>query len=357
MVTVPDLQTQGYPKWYQGWDRPVTAHPKVDPETNEMMFFGFDVPAPHAVYGVLSPEGKLVHKADLKFERVTFMHDMAITRNFTVLLDLPLTFNTERLKQGKPLIDFETDSFARIGVMPRYGDAESIQWFKADIGYSFHVLNAYEDGEEVILHAMRSRSIGLTPPRGMSAKEYFVRGITPSQPETVDDPLLDGGLIVNLHEWRLNLTTGESTERMLSDWRVSGDFPRLNEGYQGRKHKYGYVAVHDLEASRAAALPKYGGIGKFHIPSNADPSELPIRMEHHSFGPGRFGGEPVFVPRPEGKDEDDGWLVTYVYDENTNESEMYIIDAKEFDKASPTARIKLPQRVPYGFHGQWIPAQ
>jgi carotenoid cleavage dioxygenase-like enzyme len=99
---------------------------------------------------------------------------------------------------------------------------------------------------------MRSRSIGLTPPRGMSAKEYFVRGITPSQPETVDDPLLDGGLIVNLHEWRFNLTTGESTERMLSDWRVSGDFPRLNEGYQGRKHKYGYVAVHDLEASRAA---------------------------------------------------------------------------------------------------------
>jgi carotenoid cleavage dioxygenase-like enzyme len=54
MVTVPDLQTQGYPKWYQDWDRPVTAHPKVDPETNEMMFFGFDVPAPHAVYGVLS---------------------------------------------------------------------------------------------------------------------------------------------------------------------------------------------------------------------------------------------------------------------------------------------------------------
>jgi hypothetical protein len=52
------------------------------------------------------------------------------------------------------------------------------------------------------------------------------------------------------------------------------------------------------------------------------PSELPIRMEHHSFGPGRFGGEPVFVPRPEGKDEDDGWLVTYVYDENTNESEV-----------------------------------
>ncbi|GAQ81511.1 hypothetical protein KFL_000820180 [Klebsormidium nitens] len=356
IFSLPDLETQGFPEWFEGWKRPVTAHPKVDPVTNEMMFFGFDVPKPHAVYGVLSPEGEIVHKVDLNFERATFMHDMAITEKYTLFLDLPLTLSTERLKEGKPLIDFETDSFARVGVIPRFGNQDSLKWFDVQAGFAFHVLNAFEDGDEVVLHGQRSRSVGLTPPRGMTPQDYFRRGIRPTPAESAEDPLLDGGLVNNLYEWRLDMQTGETNERMLSDWKVSGDFPRVNENHLGRRTKYGYVAVHDIEACIEAALPLYGGIGKFHIPANAKESELPVRMDLHTFGPGRFGGEPVFVPRPGGKDEDDGWLVTYVYDENTNESEMYIIDAKEVDKEAPTARIKIPQRIPYGFHGQWIPA-
>lgn len=101
---------------------------------------------------------------------------------------------------------------------------------------------------QVVLLGQRSRSVGLTPPRGMTPQDYFRRGIRPISPESAEDPLLDGGLVNNLYEWRLNLQTGETTERTLSDWKVSGDFPRVNESYLGRRTKYGYVAVHDIDA-------------------------------------------------------------------------------------------------------------
>jgi carotenoid cleavage dioxygenase len=76
-------------------------------------------------------------------------------------------------------------------------------------------------------------------------------------------------------------------------------------------------------------------------------------MESHLHGKQRYGGEPVFVPDPNGKDEDSGWLVTYVYDEIEGTSEMVVVDAKNMS-AAPLARVVVPQRVPYGFHGAWV---
>ena len=75
--------------------------------------------------------------------------------------------------------------------------------------------------------------------------------------------------------------------------------------------------------------------------------------EHVLFGEGRFGGEPIFAPRDSATEEDDGWVVGFVYDSNTDSGECVVIDAQNFE-AGPVARIKLPQRVPYGFHAAWV---
>ena len=73
----------------------------------------------------------------------------------------------------------------------------------------------------------------------------------------------------------------------------------------------------------------------------------------HLHGANRFGGEGVFVPRDGAVAEDDGWVVTYVYDEREGGSEMLVVNAQDFD-GEPQARVLIPSRVPYGFHGAWV---
>jgi carotenoid cleavage dioxygenase len=74
----------------------------------------------------------------------------------------------------------------------------------------------------------------------------------------------------------------------------------------------------------------------------------------HDFGPGRVPGEPLFVPASAGAGEDEGWVLTYVYDGPSNRSELVVLDAADFT-GRPVATIFLPRRIPQGFHGSWIP--
>jgi carotenoid cleavage dioxygenase len=74
--------------------------------------------------------------------------------------------------------------------------------------------------------------------------------------------------------------------------------------------------------------------------------------EVHDYGSGRMTLEPVFVRRPDAVEEDDGWILSYVYDGNRNLSDVVILDAQDF-AGDPIATIQLPVRVPFGFHGGW----
>jgi carotenoid cleavage dioxygenase len=69
---------------------------------------------------------------------------------------------------------------------------------------------------------------------------------------------------------------------------------------------------------------------------------------------GRHAAEPFFVPRDRAETEDDGYLMTFVFDETSDTSELVIFDARTLSH-DPIARVHLPARVPYGFHGSWIP--
>jgi carotenoid cleavage dioxygenase-like enzyme len=125
------------------------------------------------------------------------------------------------------------------------------------------------------------------------------------------------------------------TEGPLHDF--AAEFPRHNDTLVGRQVRYGYVGVGEGDF--------FDGLRKLDLKSG--------KFTTHTYGQGRFGGEGVFVPRPDGKNEDDGWVLTIVYDKAADRSELLVMDAADF-MAKPLARVHLPTRVPYGLHGVWV---
>ena len=207
---------------------------------------------------------------------------------------------------------------SRFGILPLdTADHSQIRRFEAPPCYIFHTLNAYEQGNEVILVACRMN--------------YTSVGI-------VDKSQGLDGDIPHLFRWKFNLNTGTAHEERLDD--IPAEFPRVNETLVGRKNQFGY-----LGKMSPGTVPLFDGVIKYDIQNG--------QSQTHKYGVGRYGGEVVFAPRPHGIAEDDGWLMTFVYDESTETSELLVLDAQQVTD-EPIARVLIPQRVPYGFHGTWI---
>lgn len=318
-IRVPELKTIGEYTYNSKLVSPMTAHPKVDPVTGEMMFFGYRFTSPYLQYSVVSPEGKLLQTEPIDIAMPVMMHDFAITEDYTIFMDLPLNISKERMKRGEPLMKFERDKPSRFGIVPRYGNNSNIRWFESPACYIFHTLNAYEEEDEVVLIACRMNSTTVLD--------------TPQETHTdseADTP--------RLHRWRFNVKTGKVSEEMLDD--IASEFPRINENFLGQKTRYGYTAK-----AAKGTLPLFEGIIKYDFSTG--------KSETHEFGTGRYGGEAVFVPRPSATAEDDGWLVTFVYSTVEETSELVVVNAQDIT-GEPVARVLIPQRVPYGFHGAWV---
>ncbi|MFM6012285.1 MAG: carotenoid oxygenase family protein [Dolichospermum sp.] len=317
-ISIPDLETIGEYTYNDQLVSAFTAHPKVDSVTGEMMFFGYGFRPPYLQYGIVSSQGELLSTVPIEIPMAVMMHDFAITENYTIFMDLPLTFSMERMQRGEPMLIFEKHRPSRFGIIPRHGDNSNIRWFECPSCYVFHTLNAYEVGDEVVLIACR-----------MNSTNVLISN------DTYSDPL-EG--IPFLHRWRFNLSTGTVTEEQLDD--VPGEFPRVNENLLGRKTQYGY-----LGKIVSGQNPLFDGVIKYDFENGTS--------QTHEFGKNRYGGESVFVPSPNATSEDQGWLVTFVYDENSQRSELLVINAEDMT-SEPIARVIIPQRVPYGFHGTWI---
>ncbi|WP_071191701.1 carotenoid oxygenase family protein [Trichormus sp. NMC-1] len=316
-IQLPELDSIGEYTYNNQLISAFTAHPKVDPVTGEMMFFGYSFAPPYLQYGVVSAQGELLRTVPIDIPMGVMMHDFAITEKYSIFMDLPVTFSPERMQRGEPMMMFENQRPSRFGIVPRHGDNSNIRWFESSPCYVFHTLNAYEEGDEVVLIACR-----------MSSTTILMGG---SQTDpTADIPLL--------HRWRFNLITGAVKEEKLDD--VPAEFPRVNENLLGRKTQYGYAGK-----MATSPVPLFEGVIKYNFSHG--------KSQTHEFGKGRYGGESVFAPSLNATTEDDGWLITFVYDQNSETSELVVINAQDIT-SEPVARVIIPQRVPYGFHGAWI---
>jgi len=321
VVDMPGLATRGETTFDGGWTHAVSAHPKVDPRTGELILFSYSpVAQPYVRYGVADRNGTVIHKTGIDLQgKPVMIHDMAITDKHSLILDMPITFSLERIANGGSAFEWDPANGTRIGVLPRYGTGADVQWFDVQTGYVFHTFNAWEEGDEIVLDAcLTSRTSILAETEGDRDAER-----------------------ARMHRWRLNRTTGKVTEGRVSD--IPLEFSRVNESYVGVKTRYGY-------ASRFGDTPlnlQFSAVLKHDREGDQiQVVELPKHVYTQEF---------VFAPRVGGTEEDDGYVVGFVYDEDRKASEAWVIDARRFEKG-PIAKVHLPVRVPYGFHSHWVSA-
>ncbi|XP_060217295.1 carotenoid 9,10(9',10')-cleavage dioxygenase 1-like [Lycium barbarum] len=329
-----DLQTLGMLDYDKRLAHSFTAHPKVDPVTGEMFTFGYSHTPPYITYRVISKDGIMQDPVPITIPEAIMMHDFAITENYAIMMDLPLCFRPkEMVKNNKLAFTFDGTKKARFGVLARYANNEAlIKWFELPNCFIFHNANAWEEGDEVVLITCRVQNPDLDMVNG-GVKENLENFCN------------------ELYEMRFNMKSGAASQKKLSESAV--DFPRINESYTGRKQRYVY-------GTTLNSIAKVTGIIKFDLHAEPETGKSQLEVGGNvqgifDLGPGRFGSEAVFVPRQPGTEceEDDGYLIFFVHDENTGKSAVNVLDAKTMS-TEPVAVVELPKRVPYGFHAFFV---
>ena len=290
------------------------AHPKIEAGTGELHAMCYQPGLQAVSYIVVDRQGHARTVAEIPAPDCPMVHDIAITATTAVFLDLPVRFDLKAAMGGSAVpFGWNESRPPRVGLIPRNGDSARIQWFEVPSCYVFHIMNAYDDNDRVVVDVVRHERVFDSERRG---------------------PLEPG--VPRLVRWEFNRTSGRFSEAILDE--RGCEFPRLNDNRSGLPYRYGYTA--SVEGLKIGPTYK-------HDVSRA-------ATEIHDHGPGRVGLEPIFVPREGGRSEDDGWILNYVYDANRHKSDIVIIEAGDFS-AKPIATIQLPVRVPFGFHGSWIP--
>ncbi len=298
-------------------DRGFSAHPKIDPATGDLHALCYSWPAwgDHLQYVHVGVNGRVVRTVNIPVPGMPMVHDMGLTKNYVVVYDLPVTVNFEMAMNGSNFpFAWNDDYHARVGLLPRHGTADEIIWADVEPCYVFHPMNAYEDSEgRVVVDMCRY-------------ERMFVRDR--------NGPF--GDSVATLDRWTIDPKTRRVHEERIDD--RAQEFPRCHPRLSTQPYRFGYCVGVDTNG-----FPR---ILKHDLKSGASST--------FEFGAGRHGAEPYFVPRDGAQAEDDGYLITFVYDAGNAKSELVIIDAQDLS-AAPIARVFLPARVPYGFHGSWIP--
>jgi carotenoid cleavage dioxygenase len=307
---------------YAGRANRFTAHPKTDPETGELVFFGYMAGegffSEDVAYGVVDAVGKVTRLDIFAAPFASMIHDFFVTKNYVGFPVLPLTGNLERAMKGGPPIAWEPEKGSHIGVMPRGAGTESMRWYTTDPCYLFHPMNMWEEGDRLHVHAMEYARAPLFPdPDGTRV---------PASP-------------ARLSHWTMDLAAGSGTiaRKFIDD--LAGEFPRFDERRAGLPYRHGWFVA------RSGADDRIGFDSIAHIDFATGTRNV------HTFSAGDAPGEPVFVPR--GADEGDGWILSVVYRGAENRSDICVFEARDI-AGGPVGIARLPRRVPFGFHGNWV---
>lgn len=302
----------------------VTAHPKIDPKTGEMIWFGYgvgDMPLSAGMsYGVTDATGKVIRRDDFQAPFAAMVHDFMVTENYVLFPILPLTASLERAMSGKPAFAWEPEKGGRVGVMRRDGDVASIRWFNVEACYVFHPMNAFEQDGKIIADVMRYDSAPLFP-------------------------LADGSpgqkTAARLVRWTLDLDGGSDAikEEALDD--LDGEFPRFDDRLSGLNYRHGWYAADPTNAKTI----KQTAIAHLDLKTG--------KRQVYELNGGDMTSEPVFTPRSADAPEGDGWVTAVVWRAGEDRSDFVVFEAQDIAKG-PIAVAKLPRRVPFGFHGNWV---
>ncbi len=301
-----------------------TAHPKMDPETGEMVWFAYfagSQPFSNLIdYGVTDKTGQVTRRDRFAAPYASVIHDFMVTRNYVMFPVLPLTGDLQRAMKGLPPMAWEPTKGGFIGVMKRNAKVDSIRWFEIEPKFFLHSMNAWEDGEKI--HC--------------ELTEFPHPPVFPNADGSAGRPAE-----ARLTRWTIDLAgkTNRAKREQLDD--LNSEMPRFDERLAGLPYRHGwYVAnigskqplMHDAIA---------------HI--DLKTGKRAVRM----LDPADVAGEPIFVPRSASAPEGDGYVIALVYRAATDASELLILNAQDV-AGEPAAVLKLPRRVPAGFHGNFV---
>ena len=302
----------------------VSAHPKLDEVTGELLVFGYGTAAPYFQLGVLDRAGALVHQQPVPLPGPRLPHDIAFTEHFAIIPDFPLFWDPALLAQGGHRPRWHPQLPTRFGVVPRTGGEP--RWFPAAPTFVLHFINAYEDGDTIVIDGFHQ-----TDPM--------------PKPDPADGPwaglkkMVDlGAMGARPHRWRLDLATGRCTEERLFE--DVCEFPTINGRVGGRRHQVAYA----MTAKPGWFL--FDGMVRLDLASGA--------VQRFRWPDGVYGSEAPVAPRVGATAEDDGYLVSIVSDTVRDTSECQVFDARHVD-AGPICRVRLPERIASGTHACWMP--
>ena len=319
------LETRGRWSFNDKLPRNMTAHPKIDPQTGEMLFFA-NFPTGRVTrdigFYIGDKTGELSRSTTIRAPYPALIHDFAITRDFVIFAVCPVTVSMKRAMAGLPPIAWEPELGLHVGIMPRNGEGVDVRWFAGDSCMVWHLMNAYNEGERIVIDVC-AQEVPVFPLADGSPTDY--RRATQL-----------------LTRWKVDwAAVGAFEVERLSDERC--EYPRIDERRVGSKHRYGYVACVGGPGSDDIF---HRGIGRFDFDDG--------RMHVYAAGTQYAVAEPVFAARGLDGAEGDGYLLTNIYDETRDASHLAIFDARQIERG-PIARAHLAHRVPVGFHAIWVP--
>lgn len=320
------LAPKGYETFQDKVQGRFTAHPKLDPETGEMLGFAYSVGGfftDKLAYYVIDKTGTMTRSEVFQAPYSAMVHDFITTRNHVIFPIMPLTGSLDRAMKGKPAFAWEPEKGNRIGIMRRDASTSSIRWFQGPASYVFHPMNAWEEGDRIIADVM----------------QYGAAPLFPNPDGTPGD---ERKAVAKLVRWTFDLAGNTDTykEEPLDD--LQGEFPRFDERFAGLSYRHGFYAFYEPEQRKFTG--SFGGLVHQDAKSGA--------RKMWRAPAGDAVSEPVFVPRRPDAEEGDGYLLAVVYRGEEKRSDLCAFDAMAID-AGPVGTAMLGHRVPYGFHGNF----
>lgn len=299
-----------------------TAHPHIDAHTGEMFGFAYRPMPPFLTYYKVDARGRLVLKEEIEVPAPVMMHDFMITEHHAVFLYAPAVWDVmHAIQHGGPAMTWRPENGAQFIVVPRDGGATDARWFEAELGWIFHFSNAFERKGEIVVDGCRADSVE-------------------------DDVAAEdgGGPIARLNRYVIPLASGgEVRNEEVHDRNV--EFPIVHPERVGRDYRHAYMLGTEM------------GLGR----TRPDLMNHVVRFDFETGEEDVFSvadrgdvTEFTYAPNPESDREEDGWVMGFMHDRVEYTSELMILSAGDIS-AGPVARIRMPQRVPEGFHGSWMP--
>ncbi|WP_433920428.1 carotenoid oxygenase family protein [Streptomyces canus] len=335
-IDTDSLETYGEWDFDGGVSSPTfTAHPRVDPVTGEMFAFGFEakgLASRDIAYYVLDAHGKVLHEVWLEAPYTSMIHDFVVTQDYVIFPVMPNAADLDRIKAGGPHWQWDPSKETCLGVMPRYGTADQIRWYRGPARFTYHFFNAYNEGTTIHIDGC----VAEAQPAPFLYPDTIVYDVTKG--------------VSRITRWTADYAAddGKGFEEQVLQPEFA-EFPLIDDRVETGRHRIGFTGARVIgdEHKSADGIQSLNTIIRYDFDKQQATGQY-VLPEHFTFQ------EPVFVPRNDDAPEGDGYLLALANNWTTMLNDLLILDTADL-AAGPVATLHLPLRLRAGIHGAWVP--